>query len=111
MYIHILCIQYTGDDDYVSGPFNVTVPAGSINVSFNIPIINNNVYEDNERFTVTINPYTLPSRIHQQHNCMLVVIIMDDDRKFDCTSNYRLHTYIHECHNTANISTQLSIFM
>lgn len=88
MYLHNLYILYTGGDDYVSGPFNVTIPAESINVSFNIPIINNDIYEDNKRFAVTIDPYTLPSRIHLQHNCMLTVTIVDDDCKFGCTSNY-----------------------
>ena len=30
-------------------------------------------------FTVAIDPSSLPSRVHQQMNCVLVVTIVDDD--------------------------------
>ena len=81
--ICLYTVYTTGNDDYESGPFNVTIPSEYFNMSFNISIINNSVYEDNETFIVTIDPYTLPSRIHQQPNCNLVVTIVDDDSKFD----------------------------
>ena len=79
-YIH-MCIVV--GNDYESGPFNITIPAGETRATFSIPIINNNIFEDNETFTLTIDPSSLPSRVHQQMNCLLVVTIVDDDSEFD----------------------------
>ena len=49
-----LCITTAGGIDYNSGPYNVTFPIGSTNVSFYIIINGDNVLEDDEMFNVSI---------------------------------------------------------
>ena len=61
----------TGDDDYKPGTFNITIPAGEIQVPFNISIIDNNALEANESFSLTIDSSSLPSRVLLQQDCML----------------------------------------
>ena len=70
--------MYVGDD-FESGPFNITIPAGESQVSFNISIIDDDVFEGNESFSVTIDPSSLPSRIILFSTCLLNVTIVDDD--------------------------------
>ena len=41
----------------------MTFPAGEVNVSFNIAIINDAVLEDNETFNLTIKEDSLPENI------------------------------------------------
>ena len=41
--------------DYTSGPYSVTFPAGVTSVLFNISINDDNIFEENENFTLTIN--------------------------------------------------------
>ena len=40
------------------------------------------MFEGNETFTVTIVPSSLPSRVVQGADCVVVVTIDDDDSKF-----------------------------
>ena len=68
-------------DDYESGPFSIAVIAGEIRVSYNISIINNNIFEASESFTLSINSSSLPSKVLIEPDCMLVVTIVDDDGK------------------------------
>ena len=73
----------TGGDDYEPGPFSVTVPAGEKSVPFNISIIiDDNIFEGNETFSLTINSSSLPSRVSVQPNCMAMITIVDDDGEF-----------------------------
>ena len=71
----------TGGDDYESGPFVATIPAGETSLAFNISIIDDNIFEQNEFFTLTIDSSSLPTRVSMQRNCLLVVTIVDDDGK------------------------------
>ena len=72
----------TGGDDYEPGPFSVTIPAGEISVPFNISIIDDNIFEQNEVFILTINSSSLPSRVSVQPDCMAMITIVDDDGKY-----------------------------
>lgn len=47
-----------GSIDYNSGPYTVNFPIGSTNSSFDIMVYNDNVFEDNETFNVSINSIT-----------------------------------------------------
>ena len=69
----------TGGDDYVPGPFVVTIPTGDASFIFNISIIDDDIFEANESFSVTIDPSSLPSRVLVQPECVLMVTIVDDD--------------------------------
>ena len=49
-----MCIHITGGVDYNSGPYTVTFPIGSTIASFDITIIDDNVFEFDEIFNVSI---------------------------------------------------------
>lgn len=71
-----------GNADFDPGPFNVSFPAQMTTASFNVPIIDDSMFEGNETFTVTIVPSTLPSRVVPGAGCVVTVTIDDDDSKF-----------------------------
>ena len=66
--------------DYTSGPYSVTFPAGVTNVPFNISIIDDNIFEENENFTLTINS-SLPTGVMVGNPDQATVTIVDNDRK------------------------------
>ena len=68
-----------GNEDYKHGPFNVTIPTGETSVLLNISIIDDNVFEGNESFSITIDSFSLPSRVLLQPDCMLMVMVVDND--------------------------------
>ena len=69
--------------DYKSGPFNVTILPGNSSGSYNVSITDDNIFETNETFNLTINASSLPSRVLLQPNCMIICTIIDnDDGKF-----------------------------
>ena len=81
-----------GGDDYHSGPYNITFPAGVTTVSFNISIHDDDMYEDDENFTLTINNNSLPDGIITGSPSTIIMIIKDDDSK-------RILIYIHILYN------------
>ena len=69
--------------DYTSGPYPVTFPVGQTTATFNIPINDDNIFEIDENFILTINPSLLPTRITTVGNSgQATVTIVDNDRKF-----------------------------
>ena len=68
-------------EDYESGPFNVTIPAGEIRVPFNISIIDDNIFEANESFSLSINSSFPPCQELLTSDCNLTVtiVIVDND--------------------------------
>ena len=64
--------------DYKSGPFNVTILPGNNSASYNISITDDNIFETNETFNLTINASSLLSRVVLQPNCMIVCTIIDN---------------------------------
>lgn len=74
-----IVLSYIGGEDYDSGPFSITIPARENTVSYNITIINDNVFEASESFNLTISTFSLPNRVLVQSICMLMVTIVDDD--------------------------------
>ena len=71
----------TGGVDYDSGPYTVTFTAGVTSVSFDIQINNDNIFEANETFSLTIEPSSLPSAVTLSSSATLTATISDDDRK------------------------------
>ena len=67
--------------DYTSGPYSVTFPAGVMSVSFNIPINDDNIFEENENFTLTINS-SLPTGVMVGNPGQATMTIVDNDCKF-----------------------------
>ena len=59
MYKYNVCFVIKGGGvDYFSGPYNVTFPIGSTNVSFDITIVDDNVFEFDEIFNISITSIT-----------------------------------------------------
>ena len=67
--------------DYGSGPYTVTFPAGMTSVPFNVSINNDDIFEGNEDFTLTIDPSSLPGDVNVGNPSQATVTIVDDDRK------------------------------
>lgn len=68
-----------GNVDYASGPFNTLIPAGETRVSFSVTLLTDNLFEQNEQFSVTIDSTSLPNRTFVEPGCVLVVTILNDD--------------------------------
>ena len=70
----------TGSADYESGPFSVTIPAGEITASFNISLVDDNIFEVNETFSLIIDQSSLSCGVVLQPVDYIVMItIVDDD--------------------------------
>ena len=69
------------NDDYISGPYTVTFPAGVTSATFDVPIVGDSVLEGNENFTLVINDSSLPSHIIRGSPRNVAVNIVDDDSK------------------------------
>ena len=66
--------------DYTSGPYSVTFPAGVMSVPLSISINDDNILEDNENFTLTINS-SLPTGVMVGNPGQATVTIVDNDGK------------------------------
>ena len=77
--IHNDYYAITGGEDYRPGPFLVFIDAGEINVTFIISIIDDDVFERNESFILTIDSSSLPSRVSVQPDSRAIVTIVDDE--------------------------------
>ena len=78
----MLYCTYIGDGyDYVSGPYSVTILAGQTTVSFDVSIIDDNIYEEREQFDVHIEQISTLSGVHIGSSYIATVVIADDS---DC---------------------------
>jgi len=82
---HFIRHLITLDDDYNSGQYNITIPAGMTNASFNISISPDNILEGNELFSLIIDQTSLPTVVVSDN--FTLVMIKDDD----CKSYKRLY--------------------
>ena len=72
-------IYLTGGDDYVSGPYNVMIPAGQTNIKFDVTIMDDNVVENVESINLAINSSRVPIKITLGNTNRTVVNIVDND--------------------------------
>ena len=75
--IMLLLIGRNGD--YSSGPYNVTFLAGVTRVPFNVLIVDDNVLEDNENFSLSIDFSVLPNNVTVANISQAIVTILDND--------------------------------
>ena len=70
---------FTGED-YALGPYNVTFIAGMTVVPLSIPILDDNIVEGDESFTLVFDSSVLPGNIFpDDENNQSTVVIVDDD--------------------------------
>ena len=70
-----------GGGDYISGPYNVTIPAGDTSASFDISITDDGLVEDDESFRVAITSESLPYLVSRGNPGVAMVTIVSDDGK------------------------------
>ena len=70
-----------GGVDYDSGLYTVTFTAGETSASFNVPINDDNILEDDEDFTLTVIESTLPAEVTRGDPFRATVTIQDNDRE------------------------------
>ena len=70
-----------GGVDYESGPYTVIFPAGETSIPFNVPIIDDNLLNENKIFNLTINSSSLPSRVIVTDPHQTTITIVDNDGK------------------------------
>ena len=68
------------DNDYNAGPYTVTISPGKNDVTFSVPITDDNIREESETFNLIIDESSLPSGITSS-NPKTTVTIMDNDGK------------------------------
>ena len=82
-YIFIRTYEYavTGKLDYKSEKHNVTFPAGTIIAKFDVGVINDDIFEGNETFSLRITPLPLHSQITRGNPFTAIVTIVDDEER------------------------------
>ena len=82
--LYTTCSHYNpvGGNDYNPGPYNVSFPAGAINVSFNVTINNDAIAERNETFHLIIKDPLSDSVTLGEINQTVVTIV--DDGEYVC---------------------------
>ena len=70
-----------GGLDFTSGVYAVLFPAGVTRVTFNVTIIDDNILEHDETFTLAIDLSTLPNRIIIGGSTHTRITILNDDSK------------------------------
>ena len=69
------------ENDYTIGPYNVTIPAGFTETSYDIIIYNDNILEENETFYLLIYPTTLLRDVNVGDINQVAITIINDDSK------------------------------
>ena len=67
--------------DYTFGSYSITFPAGMMSFLFNISINDDNIFEENENFTLTIDS-SLPTGFMVGNHSQATMTIVDNDRKW-----------------------------
>ena len=80
--MNTLCINV--EDDYMSEPDDVSIFAGDTQGLLDITIINDDVVEKTEIFSLTINVTSLPEGIFSGDPSSAVVHILDRDGMYVC---------------------------
>ena len=68
--------------DYRSGPYKVKFTAGKTHASINVSLTDDNIFESNENFMITIDPSSLPSNVTVGDPRQVTVTIVDNDGKY-----------------------------
>lgn len=92
--INVFVCTLTGGYDYYR-PSNVLIPAGVTNISFTVPIIDDNKTESNETFILTIKQSSLSNHLaYGRYGATTVTIIDDDCKLLSDVTLFCVYTYI-----------------
>ena len=69
----------TGNVDYQRRPFSLTFIASVNSIPVVVGLINDNMFEGNENFTLTIDSSKLPNNVMVVQPSEVVVVISDDN--------------------------------
>ena len=72
--------------DYNSGPYTVQFDVGLMRATLNISINNDNIFEDNEMFSIGIDSSSLPNRVTIGNHSLSTVTIIESVGKYLCIS-------------------------
>ena len=67
--------------DYDSGPYTVTIPVGMTSVTFDVSINDDDIFEGDENFMLTIDLSSLPNGVNPSIPGEATVTIVNDDCK------------------------------
>jgi len=67
--------------DYGPGPYDVRIPAGDTSVTFDVPIVDDDILENDEDFDLTIVRGSLPDGVTRGNPGTSTVTIINDDGK------------------------------
>ena len=73
--------KYIGGSDFIFVPHYILFPAGVERVTFNVTIIEDNILEHNESFSVGVDRLTPPSKITIGSSSHTTITILNDDSK------------------------------
>ena len=104
--------------DYGSGPYEVTFTAGTTEASFNVSLTDDNIFESNENFMITIDPSSLLNNVTVGDRKRVTVIIMDNDGNYFVLNVYMnellnlfyINFYIHSEHTSVIITCDQTNF-
>ena len=71
--------NFKGGVDYGSGPYMITITAGVTVASFNILLIDDNVFENDENFMLTIDSSSLPDNVTVGDPDQVTVTVLHND--------------------------------
>ena len=80
----IVVVNYNfidNNDDYDTGPYTLTIPAGENDVTFSVSITDDNIREESEIFNLIIDEFSLPNVVTSSDPNNVTVTIMDTDCK------------------------------
>ena len=69
----------TGNVDYQRRSFSLTFRASVNSIPVIVRLIDDNIFEGNENFTLTIDPSSLPNNVMVTQPSKVVVVISDDN--------------------------------
>ena len=69
----------TGNMDYQLRPFSLTFTASVNAIPVTVVLIDDNIFEGNETFTLTIDPSSLPNNVMVTQPSEVVVVILDNN--------------------------------
>jgi len=70
------------------GLYNVTFPANVTTQLLDIPVCNDEVFESNESFSISVVSNSLPDNVMDGSFSQATIVIVDDDSKFSISYRY-----------------------